>query len=223
MFQDHVKREGFSLDGTWQFIKDTQHIGETEKWYQHFPKTGTMQVAVPSCINNRLGFAEFQDVCWYQKNFFTRKGIMRIHFGAVSEYARVYLDGMYLGDHYGGFTAFEFTAVVEMGQHTLTVMVDAASSPDTIPLYEVDWHHYCGIIRSVEVFYLPMVSIQGCKVDYSLSENMDSAQVQFKVALENRGSAARVPLKIWLNDSIVAQEEAEVNGETSVCLNCRDR
>ncbi|MDD4700450.1 MAG: hypothetical protein PHV07_09415 [Oscillospiraceae bacterium] len=37
----------------------------------------------------------------------------------MSEYARVYLDGEYLGDHYGGFTAFEFEKTVAEGVHSL--------------------------------------------------------------------------------------------------------
>ena len=88
----------------------------------------------------------------------------------MTEYARVYLDGEYLGEHYGGFTAFEFDKVVEAGRHTLIVMVDARSTEDTIPLWAVDWHHYCGIIRSVEVSEYKSVAIKSMRAEYELSD-----------------------------------------------------
>ena len=38
LFCDHVKRNTFSLDGAWDFVVDKNHVGETEKWYENFPK-----------------------------------------------------------------------------------------------------------------------------------------------------------------------------------------
>lgn len=216
LFDEHIKRNVFSLDGVWEFATDKAHVGQKEKWYEHFPESGSVQVAVPSCINNRLGMMEYQDVCWYKKIFYSQEGTVLIRFGAVSEYAKVYLDGVYLGEHYGGFTAFEFTAAVEAGAHTLVVMVDAASTEYTIPLYGVDWHHYCGIMRSVEVHMLPQVSIRGLKVRYDLSEDLKTVHMQIETKLQNCGVVKKENLKVWLDDILVSENVYEVDGETYV-------
>lgn len=215
LFKEHVKRKVFSLDGVWEFKTDVTHVGETEKWYENFPKDGVMQVAVPSCINNRLEMFEYQDVCWYKKNFQTDAGMILVQFGAVSEYVKVYLDGKYLGDHYGGFTAFEFPADVQAGEHMLVVMVDARSTEDTIPLYEVDWHHYCGIIRSVEVTVLSDIYIHGMTARYELSEDYKDVDLHIQVELKNyREKEEFSKVKVWLEDKVIYEGSHSIQGES---------
>lgn len=219
LFCDHVKRNTFSLDGAWDFVVDKNHVGEAEKWYENFPKEAVSKVAVPSCVNNRLGMINFQDVCWYKKDFYTAQGPVLLHFGSVSEYAKVYLDGEYLGDHYGGFTAFEFLVNVSAGAHTLVVMVDANSTEDTIPLWEVDWHHYCGIMRSVEVSQLADVYIHGMKARYELSDDFKTANVHIETILKNSvGTDNNCVLKVWLEDKLIYEQAHVVNGDTAVTV-----
>lgn len=224
LFDEHKKRTVFSLDGVWDFKTDREHVGEGEKWYETFPQRDIIQMAVPSCVNNRLGLIEFQDVCWYRKIFRTEAGWIEIRFGAVSEYAKVYLDGVCLGDHYGGFTAFAFEAMVEVGEHTLVVMVDSRSTEDTIPLYGVDWHHYCGIIRSVEVSQLEQISIQNLKVRYELSQDLKDAQVQIETDLINYGNDKETCcLKVWIDDELIQAGFYEVEGTKTVSIACKMR
>ncbi len=214
LFSEHEKRKAFLLDGIWEFCEDRQHIGEAEEWYRSFP-ADSVKVTVPSCINNRFGYMSFQDVAWYKKEFHAT-GPITVKFHAVTEYAKVWLDGEYLGDHYGGFTAFSFDARLEAGLHTLVVMVDSRSTEDTIPLWEVDWHHYCGIIRSVEVFENRSVSIRSVRADYTLSGDLSSADVSVRVRLKNfTGAPARKAITVQLDGVSVAdgtvtvEEEAE--------------
>ena len=214
LFEEHIKRKTFSLDGVWEFKRDEAHVGEKEKWYEKFPKEDVMKVAVPSCINNRLGMIEYQDICWYKKDFHTQTGTILIQFNSVSEYAKVYLDGTYLGDHYGGFTAFEFLVNVNAGEHTLIVMVDSRSTEDTIPLWEVDWHHYCGIMRSVEVSEIPDIYISGMKVRYELSDNFQNAMLHIEAALKNTCDAEKESnVKVWLEDTLIYESPIAVQGE----------
>ena len=58
LFDEHKKRTVFSLDGVWDFKTDREHAGEGEKWYETFPQRDIIQMAVPSCVNNRLGLIE---------------------------------------------------------------------------------------------------------------------------------------------------------------------
>lgn len=219
LFRDHVKRREFSLDGVWDFKKDEAHVGESEEWYKCFPKDGIEKVAVPSCINNRVGMINYQDVCWYKKQFHTQEGTILLQFASVSEYAKVYLDGVYLGDHYGGFTAFDFLVKVNAGEHTVVVMVDARSTEDTIPLWEVDWHHYCGIMRSVEVTELADAYFERMAVRYELSEDYKSADLHIEALLRNV-SANESPktVKVRLDDILIYEGCITVQKETQILL-----
>ena len=216
LFDEHKKRKISLLDGIWDFASDEKNIGENEQWYKKFPEH-SIKVSVPSCINNRLGYINFQDVAWYKKDFFA-SGAITVKFHAVTEYAKVYLDGKYLGDHYGGFTSFEFDTVVESGMHTLVVRVDPRSTEDTIPLWAVDWHHYCGIIRSVEVFEHKTVSIKAMQADYELSDSLTSADVKITATLKNHTSEKiEKSVQIEIDGTTVYNERVTVGDTEEIC------
>ena len=216
LFDEHKKRKISLLDGIWDFASDEENAGENEQWYKKFPEN-SIKVSVPSCINNRLGYINFQDVAWYKKDFFA-SGAITVKFHAVTEYAKVYLDGKYLGDHYGGFTSFEFDTVVESGVHTLVVRVDPRSTEDTIPLWAVDWHHYCGIIRSVEVFEHKTVSIKTMQADYELSDSMTSADLKITATLKNH-TAEKIEksVQIEIDGTTVYNERVTVGDTEEIC------
>ena len=216
LFDEHKKRKIYLLDGIWDFASDEENAGENEQWYKKFPEN-SIKVSVPSCINNRLGYINFQAVAWYKKDFFASDAIT-VKFHAVTEYAKVYLDGKYLGDHYGGFTSFEFDTVVESGMHTLVVRVDPRSTEDTIPLWAVDWHHYCGIIRSVEVFEHKTVSIKAMQADYELSDSLTSADVKITATLKNH-TAEKIEksVQIEIDGTTVYNERVTVGDTEEIC------
>ena len=217
LFDEHIKRKTFLLDGVWDFIADENDIGEKENWYIKFP-AGSIQVTVPSCINNRFGYMQYQSVAWYKKDFFA-EGFISIKFNAVTEYTKVYLDGEYLGDHYGGFTAFEFDKKVEAGMHTLIVRVDSKSTKDTIPLWEVDWHHYCGIIRSVEVSCFTSVAIKSMRCEYELSEDLKTANAKIYISLQNYLPAETAEtLRVCLDDKEVYSAIVKVKDFAEICV-----
>ena len=216
LFDEHKKRKISLLDGIWDFASDEENAGENEQWYKKFPEN-SIKVSVPSCINNRLGYINFQDVAWYKKDFFA-SGAITVKFHAVTEYAKVYLDGKYLGDHYGGFTSFEFDTMVESGVHTLVVRIDPRSTEDTIPLWAVDWHHYCGIVRSVEVFEHKTVSIKAMQADYELSDSLTSADVKITATLKNHTTEKiEKSVQIEIDGTTVYNERVTVGDTEEIC------
>ena len=62
LFDEHIIRKTRLLDGMWDFATDEKEVGLKEEWFKNFPEK-SMQVNVPGCINNRLGFIEFQKTC----------------------------------------------------------------------------------------------------------------------------------------------------------------
>src|SRR5690606_9190272 len=105
-------------------------------------------------------------------------------FHAVLGHADVFLDGKHLGYHYGGYTPFHFIVPdLKAGIQELIVRTDSTLDRLTIPTEQVDWFHYGGIIRSVELQYLPQLYIEQFKIDYKLAGS--DAELSISVTLRS--------------------------------------
>ena len=77
-------------------------------------------------------------------------GNLRFLFGGVSFWAKVYLDGALIAEHYNAFTAFEAVAKqVPQGRHALRVEVDNRFSEESALHFGNDYYSYGGITRPV--------------------------------------------------------------------------
>jgi len=128
-----VRDEWLSLDGEWDF-------GTKKKGEQGMPaKMST--IIVPFCpesklsgINRRI---EADDIMFYGRKFEVPEGWkgsrVILHFGAVDQTAKVYVDGKFAGSHEGGYLPFSFDITEllndsEDGLHS--VIVEARDSLD---------------------------------------------------------------------------------------------
>lgn len=77
--------------------------------------------------------------------------------GAANHTTRVFLDGVELAVHEGGFGPFavELTGRVGPGSHSLVLMVDNRRRPERIPAMRADWWNFGGITRSVDLVHVP--------------------------------------------------------------------
>jgi beta-glucuronidase len=182
-FQEHHIRTTELLNGPWEFIKDPGNVGLQEKWFERFPHA-SQSMYVPSCWNNELNLYDYEGVGWYRKTIRTKETQnIRLVFHAVLGHANVYLDGQHLGYHYGGYTPFEFVIPsLSAGDHELVVRTDSTLDRLTIPTEHVDWFHYGGIIRPVELQVLPDLYIEQFKIDYDLNGIADAdVSVQVRI------------------------------------------
>ena len=178
LFDDHIKRQVTPLDGAWKFSTDPQDIGEKSGWKSGLPSSKT--TIIPSVWNNELGLTEYEGAVWYEKDFHFTGGTARIVFEAVMTECKVWLDGKYIGYHYGGFCQFDFIIPdLSPGIHKLVLKVDNRFDEISIPQTVVDWYHYGGITRSVFVEKLCGISITYGRCDYSLSDDLKSADISF--------------------------------------------
>ncbi len=190
LFCEHKKREVQSLDGAWRFCVDREDVGEREGFYARLADWKTSMV--PSTWNTEQGLLTYVGVAWYARDFYSRGGTLRFCFGGVMTEAKVWLDGEYLGEHYGGFCQFELIAKdVKEGKHTLTLRVDNRFNARSIPQEHVDWYYYGGITRSVSVERLDGVCILSQHLEYELSFTLDKAVCTLKLELYNATDRAR--------------------------------
>jgi beta-glucuronidase len=148
------------LNPDWLFRVDADGSGESAGWPKRAPN-GTEVVTVPHTWNigthhNYLGIA------WYFRTFDLPAqpagAQVRLNFGATFHRARVWLNGVELGAHEGGFTAYSFDVTPHLRRtNFLAVQLDNRPGAATIPGYGArgepqawyDWWAYGGIVRDV--------------------------------------------------------------------------
>ena len=186
LFERHKIRNMFTLDGVWKYAFDSNNVGMEEKWYESFP-SDTGDICIPGCWQNELDQIYNEDVCWFMREFETSTDSINMVFGAVQNECDVYIDGNHRAYHYGGFTEFSsLMRDIGKGKHTIVIRVKNTNTDlDTIPLTHVDWFHFGGIIRSIEVHEIEGLWIKDVKVDYDLSDDLKSATLNTYVTLEN--------------------------------------
>ncbi|MFX3632223.1 MAG: glycoside hydrolase family 2 protein [Candidatus Pristimantibacillus sp.] len=182
-FKEHHIRTTDLLDGPWYFEKDPCNVGLQEKWLERFPHASSQSMYVPSCWNNELSLFDYEGVAWYRKKIrIEATQHVRLIFHAVLGHSDVYLDGRHLGYHYGGYTPFDFVIPsLSAGEHELVVRTDSTLDRLTIPTEHVDWFHYGGIIRSVEMQRLPDLYIKQLKIDYVLEGTDADVCIQVQI------------------------------------------
>ncbi len=216
IFKEHYKRKTECLNGEWKFAPDKENRGKVQEWFKTFPKDFRF-VNVPSCWNLELDLVDYFGIGWYSKKFYSEECYLQLDFGAVSGLCEVYLDGEFLGEHYGGFTAFSFTKQVTDGFHTLTLRVDASSNDvNTIPLQEVDWYHFGGIIRSVVMNKYNAPYISSYKASYELSDDLKSADVTFTCEVKNPfNNSFETNLEVTFDGASLCRENIIISGNDS--------
>lgn len=192
-FNTHRKRQTLTLDGEWKFVMDPQNVGEGEKWYIDFPQDAK-SITVPGCWNTELGKLNYMGVCWYKREFFLCGDDLRdllLSFESVMTRARVYLDGVLVGSHDGGFSPFDIiVSDISAGDHTIVLRVDSKQDEKSIPQTRVDWFNYGGIARSVSAESLRGLCVISSHLIYSFPNPSDLTlpEVSLEVELYNASS-----------------------------------
>jgi len=139
--QTNAVRRLEDLSGIWEFAADPDDRGEVENWPRGFRPEAV--VGVPGSWNEQLtelGLMNYVGPVWYQRTFFChpqsshRRLLLR--FGSADFHARVWVNGVFCGEHSGGYLpfAFDVTDKIQIGEpNLLVVRVDNALNHDTIP------------------------------------------------------------------------------------------
>ncbi len=123
-----------------------------------------VQVVVPHVWECVPGLRAYKGRAVYE-NVFEGSGTLRFLFGGVSFWAKVYLDGVLIAEHYGAYTAFDVIAErVPCGRHVLRVEADNRYSEESALHVENDYYSYGGINRPVTVQNLGDVYLKDLQV-----------------------------------------------------------
>ena len=201
LFKQHTLAKITNLGGMWDFVTDPENCGIKEKWFLNFPKDSRTMI-VPSCWNMEADLFRYRGTAWYKTRFDVSSPDIYISFSAVQNEADVYLDGVHLGNHYGGFLSFGFEVRgLSIGEHTLTVRVNNdLNLEDTIPGSLLDWYNYGGIARDVSVREIGECYIERHKTSYTLENDLRDARLNIDLDIKTR-SAVTENIKVYLNEN----------------------
>ena len=138
------RAEWFSLNGNWDFALDpvrTWRIPADVEW------NSTIRVPFsPETNASGIAHTGFYRACWYRRHIdvpATQGGQrLLLHFGAVDYTATVWIDGVAVGQHRGGYTPFQFDITDAVGgRTTCEIVVRAEDDPHDLskPRGKQDW------------------------------------------------------------------------------------
>lgn len=229
--QTGTTREIVNLDGIWRFALDDANIATP--WESVLP--GSLDVAVPASYNDQFVDGAIRNHVgwvWYQRTVDVPRlwadGRVILRFDAATHEGRVYVDDIFVGEHIGGYTPFEFdvTELVEPGHRfRLTVGVNNELTEHTVPpghifdlpdgrrkqQYHHDFFNYAGLARSVSLLHVPDVRV----TDVTVLTSINGSEGIVDVAVETSGSA-EVRLVLRDEDDVVVAEGSGASAQLRV-------
>lgn len=213
-----------NLDGFWQFKTDPSNVGESAGWTTAKPQDTTM-VRVPGTWSVFRKYCYYVGDGWYFKTFTfpqpPRDERVELHFGATFYSSHVWLNGIELGSHEGGYTSYYFNITPYLKPvNYLAVEINNRPGIATIPGWAMrgndkpgtwyDWWPDGGIVRHVWLKISAPQLVRWQQILSTVSDN--GATVTDHVHLENHSSHAahaRLLLKVLGpgNDVAVTSEQ----------------
>lgn len=201
-------RQGRSLDGEWFFCVDLLDTGLRQKWFamtpsrpedriepwDYDPHVGET-VPVPSCwqmLEEKWYF--FEGSAWYTRPVNVpplTKGARRfLRIGAAQYDCKVFVNGTFLGNHYGGSTPFcvEVTEALGEGENWIMLCVNNTRTLDRVPMRNTDWFNYGGVYREVELFETSAAVIR------DLFVRLEGGRIRASVAVDGSAETARLAI-----------------------------
>ncbi len=188
--QDSETRQTIPLDGVWRFQADAPNVDRNSA-FAAAPLPKPQPMPVPSSFNEISQDAALRDHVgwvWYERDFFAapdwQSKQLRLRVGAANHKAVVYVNGVEIGSHHGGFLPFELplTPAIKWGERNrLTIAVDNRLHLEGLPMGDVqvyddpedrmhpvghtvqniyfDFANYSGLHRPVRLLLLPMETV----------------------------------------------------------------
>lgn len=197
------------LNRDWSFRTEAGTDGAAAGWGRAMPP-GTQDVDVPHTWNRTGADYEYLGTGWYFRRFELPKlpanAIAQLHFGATFYKARVWVNGVEVGAHEGGYSSYSFDVTPHLRANNLiAVAIDNRPGMFTIPGFGArgapdawyDWWAYGGIVRDVWLSVHGPVRIERQFIRSKLEGA--NAAVTNRVNFASRG-AQRVTLRATVID-----------------------
>lgn len=206
--RNSAARRAVSLDGMWNFRFDPTGKGVDEGWANALPTPCTMPVPASFCdFFTDKDSREYTGDFWYETDFFLpgewAGHEVDIRFGSVTHRARIFVNGVEVTQHEGGFLPFNarVTDIVRYNQtNHLAVLANNELNEAMLPAGKTatlsngkkmnapyfDFYNYAGIQRPVKLMMLPKEEI----LDYTVVHRLVPGGAEVDYTVKTTGSHA---------------------------------
>lgn len=217
--QTNTRRWVHSLDGYWTICADPGGTGVDERWFSAPLPPDALQIAVPGAWNEQLaeqGWMNYVGAAWYETRCtlppHSEDQAVWLRIEAADHRADVWVNGIPVGSHEGGFLPFEFEVTGAWrgnDENRITIRVDSTLTMETLPQgidpaeppYDqapyarrhhfpparFDFFPYGGLTRGVSLLTLPQSHIRSIALDPSVTGTLSGT-----VRVQGEGTALRI-------------------------------
>ena len=231
----NFKRENYEiLNGEWEFEFDFGNSGVNREMFKN-SSVFSKKITVPFCVESELsgiGYKDFIPAVWYRRKINITKEQLEnrvfIIFGAVDFHAKLYVNEVEAGEHFGGYTSFriELTKYLKEGENTLTLYVedDTRSFMQARGKQSEEFYsHCCDYTRTTGIWqtvYLEFVKKDYIK-NFKVYPNIENATLTITADLVGKGDFKATAF--W-DGKAVGVAESKVLGQTvTVTLNLTEK
>lgn len=234
-------RTVIDLNGIWRFRLD--HGTGFEQNWQAAPLPERTVMAVPSSYNDVGVFQQVRQHVgwvWYEREFtvpvlLSEQRIV-LRFGSVTHEAKVYVNGLPVAKHAGGFTPFEteIGSVLKPGKNRLTVAVNNIVNEKTLPVGQhivehlegfgrtekntpnFDFFNYAGIHRPVKIYTTPKQFVRDVTIVPETTGDVTYRVTASGAADVQTDLQADIRIEILDEDGYVAARHTGSEGRVSI-------
>lgn len=175
------------LNGEWDFEFDFGNSGEERKLYDKVASF-SKKINVPFCPESELSGINYKDfipAVWYKRTVNVTKEQLKgkafIVFGAVDFHSKVYVNGEFAGEHFGGYTTFRIDATkfLTEGENIITVYAEddtrdyhqaRGKQSELYYSHSCDYTRTTGIWQTVYMEFCPESYIKNVKYFPNIAE-----------------------------------------------------
>jgi len=198
IFSQHIE-----LNSGWQFALDKTEL-TSQDW---------RNINLPHTWNDKDAFDEIKGykrgVGIYKRQIFfsdKKEGLIHyLHFNGVNQEADVYINDQHIGNHKGGYTAFNFdiTRYIRYNSYNLIEVKVDNSHNENIPPLDADFTFYGGIYRTVNLISVP-------KLHFSISDFASEGFFVNYYNVSDKTAGVEISLKIDNKSIINARSYVEI-------------
>ncbi|AIQ16879.1 beta-galactosidase [Paenibacillus sp. FSL H7-0357] len=224
---DFVRTEWINLNGQWQFEIDHGKSGK-ERGYHDKGHDLSGTITVPFCPESKLSGVEYTDfmaAVWYKRELTLPEnwtnGRTLLHFGAVDYMAEVWVNGVSVGTHRGGYTSFSFdiTSNLLPGGNVISVYAEddvrsgrqpRGKQSEMFHSHGCDYTRTTGIWQTVWLEQVPDVYLSDMKV----VPDPDNACVHLEVKVHGNVSGGILTASALYDSRSVGETRVLVSGHS---------
>ena len=169
-----------SLNGKWKCKPDYHNLGIEYEWYSNknlvLNNDALLDIDIPKSFNLIERYECFEGIFWHFCEFDLNEPIKNLDFEYSLRFkgsnynTKAWLNGIFIGEHNGGFTpfCFDINQPIKQKNNMIVVRTDNTRRNDQIPSISFDWFNWGGIYRDVDLLILNKNRIEDVSIKTSL-------------------------------------------------------